>query len=64
MEKQTGMNRRGFVANCAAGLSLAAMPSAVHAAIAHAPDTMTPAMQVLADEMTIQLERRQRFGEE
>ena len=64
MEKQTGMNRRGFVANCAAGLSLAAIPSSVHAAIAHAPDTITPAMQVLADEMAIQLERRQRFGEE
>jgi len=64
MEKRNGMNRREFLGGWVAGLSFAAVPSAAHAVKTQAPKAMTPEMQVLADEMTVQLEQRQRYGEE
>ena len=57
------LDRRQFVGTCAAAACLSLAPLA-HALPSKAPQRLSPELQDLADQLTVQIERRQHHGEQ
>lgn len=62
-DRHTNLDRRKFVGACAAAACMSVTPLA-HAMPAVASQTLSPQLRDLATQLAVQIERRQRHGEE
>jgi len=62
-KRHTNLDRRQFVGTCAAAACLSLAPLA-HAMPIESPETLSPELHDLAAQLAVQIERRQRHGEQ